>query len=81
MPITAEVLRTKIAGMQRSIQELQATIAAYNGAIEFAEHLLQVLEEPGSAVVNADGNMTVTQFAELIGGPGASATVVANGQE
>ena len=56
--VTAELLRQKIA-------EMQATITAYNGAIEFAEYLLSVLDE--------NDGMPVGEFAQMVGGNGATA--------
>jgi len=59
MEITESYLRAKIA-------EMQATITAYSGAIEFANHLLEVL-------ASQDTSMTVDEFAEAVAGAGATA--------
>ena len=58
--ITAEYLNEQIASMQ-------AVITAHQGAIEFANHLLSVLE--------GDKSMTVDEFAQAVGGPGATAEI------
>lgn len=74
MVVTAEMLHQQIATMRNSI-------AAYSGAIEFAEHLLKVLEQPDSA---GGGDLTVNEFAEMVAGPGAvamePAAAMSNGQ-
>lgn len=59
--ITKELLEQKIA-------EMKETIAAYNGAIQFAEYLLSVGKEKES--------VTLSQFAEAVGGKGATAQVM-----
>ena len=72
MPITAEYLQERIA-------ELRLTIALHNGAIQFAEHLLQQLEEERAET----GDLTAEQFAEMVAGPGARVegiTHASNGQ-
>lgn len=62
MPITAELLRAKIA-------EMQATVTLHQGAIQFAEFLLNELEGDG------DDALSMEQVAEMVGGPGATAEV------
>lgn len=57
--ITAEYLRAQIA-------QMEAVIVANRGAIEFAQHLLGMLEQDG---------MPMAEFAEAIGGNGAHAEI------
>lgn len=59
--ITAEYLKEQIA-------QMEAVITAHRGAIEFANHLLSVLD--GAPTPES---LTVDEFAELVGGPGAVA--------
>ncbi len=59
--ITREYLNNSIDGMRRQI-------AAYNGAIEYAEHLLGILD--------TDVNVSVQELAEAIAGPGATVEVM-----
>lgn len=47
---------------------MRRQIAAYNGAIEYAEHLLGILD--------TDVNVSVQELAEAIAGPGATAEVM-----
>ena len=61
--ISAELLKQKIA-------EMQNTIATYNGAIQFAEYLLSVLDED-------DTGMPIGEFAQAVGGNGATAEIQA----
>lgn len=54
--------------LERHIAEMKNTIVAYNGAIEFAEHLLTVID-------NAQDVMTPGEFAKTIGGDGATVKI------
>ena len=45
---------------------MKTQIAAYNGAIEFAEFLLAQIEPDG---------LPIQQLAEMVAGPGATATI------
>lgn len=65
--ITKELLESKIA-------EMQQTIAIHNGAIQFAEYLLSVIAE-----TPAD-EMTLDDFAQAVGGNGASAEILPVGE-
>lgn len=60
MVITAEYLKEQIAQLER-------VIIANSGAIEFAQHLLSVIENNNA--------MTVSDFAQAIGGNGATAEI------
>lgn len=67
MEITKDILQTKIA-------EMKTTIVAYNGAIEFAEYLLSIIDDN----VNT---MSVDDFAQAVGGNGATAEIAPLPQE
>jgi hypothetical protein len=56
--------------LEQKIAEMKATIATYNGAIQFAEYLLSTIEEQES--------VTLSQFAEAVGGKGATAQITEN---
>jgi len=59
--ISAEYLRQQIAGMRE-------TIASFQGAIQFAEHLLGELER-------TEDGISLDEFAEAVGGAGATAEI------
>lgn len=61
MAITRELLQNHIVNLQRQI-------AAYNGAVEFAQMLVAKLAEE-------EAGMPVQDFAEMVAGPGATATM------
>ena len=61
MAITREML-------QAHIEAMKASIAGYQGAIQFAEMLLETLDD-------GPASLSVDEFAEMIGGPGATAEI------
>lgn len=70
--ITREYLENHIAAMRARLAEAQAQAAGYNGALQFAELLLAEL----GAAPEGDG-LSVGEFAEMVGGPGATAEMTA----
>ena len=62
MEITKEFLQDHIA-------QMQAQIAAYTGALQFAESLIERLDQK-------DEEMTVDEFAEMVGGNGATGEII-----
>ncbi len=64
------------AYLEDHIRHMRELVAGYNGAIEFATMLLGQLEpqeQPG------DG-LSIGEFAEMVGGEGATAEIMENGQ-
>ena len=60
MAITREFLQAQIIHLQRQV-------AAYTGAIEFAEMLISKLDE--------NAGLPLNEFAEMVAGAGATATI------
>jgi hypothetical protein len=53
--------------LENSIDNMRRQIAAYNGAIEYAEHLLGILD--------TNAGLPIEQLAEMVAGAGATATI------
>lgn len=65
--------------LEQRIAELRLTIALHNGAIQFAELLLEELakeERPGG-----NGAISAQDFAEMVAGPGAKVEGITNASE
>lgn len=56
--------------IQRHMLTIEKQIAAYQGAYQLCEQMLRDFDKP-------EDELTVNDFAEMVGGPGARATVEA----
>jgi len=70
--ITAEDLREEIANLERQRNEYLVAYQQAVGALQLAHAMLARLD---------DSDLTVDQFAEMIGGAGSTATIVPNGED
>ena len=61
-----DVFKKDLARMKAQEKEQLATVHATQGVIQYLEHLVNELE---------GDSIPIDQFAEMIGGPGAKATI------
>jgi hypothetical protein len=65
-----EQIRSDIESMRARVRDYRALLYAEEGAIKYAEHLLNILE--------GEDSISVQEFAEMVGGAGAKAEIIPN---